>query len=305
MSRRLASSLSSLFLVLALIVIAPGSGRALAASGPSNATLRVEGAAEVRDIFVRMPDGAADGQTFQVLIALHGMGGNGTDFGEALAAQADTHGWLIVAPSISYGDWTDPLQITHEDPALVAWLSDYVRHLGERLGYSTQPQVLLFGHSRGAQLALRFTEIHPEQVAAVAALSAGTYTLPFSRDTQTGETLRFPFGVADLATADGGQAFNARRFESVPVWIGVGAADDQDGTVPSAWDRYLGDDRLERAQTFAQALQDMGAAVVLTVFPNTGHTLTDDMRVAACNALAGMPQSASATPSPRGSVAAT
>ena len=36
-------------------------------------------------------------------------------------------------------------------------------------GYNVQPDVLLFGHSRGAQLALRFTEIHPEQVSSVAA----------------------------------------------------------------------------------------------------------------------------------------
>jgi pimeloyl-ACP methyl ester carboxylesterase len=273
-------------LVCTVIVVAPGSGRALAAPGPSIATLRAEGATQIQDVFVRVPHGANADQQFQVLIALHGMGGNGADFGNALAQHADAHGWLIVAPTIRYGDWTDPLQITREEPALIAWLSDYVRHLGERTGANVRPQVLLFGHSRGAQLALRFTEVHPEQVTSVAAVSAGTYTLPFSRDSNTGETLRFPFGVADLAAADGGQEFNSRRFESVPVWIGVGAADNHVGDVPSAWDPYLGDDRVERAQTFAQALQDMGADVALTVFPNADHTLTDDMRAAGCNALA-------------------
>jgi pimeloyl-ACP methyl ester carboxylesterase len=145
---------------------------------------------------------------------------------------------------------------------------------------------LLFGHSRGAQLALRFTEIHPEQVTAVSAVSAGTYTLPFSRDSQSGETLKFPFGVGDLASTDGGQAFDARTFESVPVWIGVGGKDNRVGDVPPAWNRYLGDDRLERASRFAQALRDMGSEVNLTVFPNTDHTLTDDMRAAGCSALA-------------------
>jgi pimeloyl-ACP methyl ester carboxylesterase len=214
------------------------------------------------------------------------MGANGADFGGALASQADQHGWLIVAPTINYGDWTDPVQITHEDPALVAWLSEYVRHLAEHTGVSVNPRVLLFGHSRGAQLALRFTEIHPEEVAGVAAASAGTYTLPVSRDVHTGHALQFPFGVSDLAATDGGQAFNRPTFESVPIWIGVGGADTNEADVPDAWDPYIGTDRLGRAQSFTQTLQNMGADVELTVFPNTAHTLTADMVGAGCDALA-------------------
>src|SRR5206468_675912 len=119
-----------------------------------------------------------------------------------------------------YGDWTNPTQIVREDPALSAWLSDEVAHLAERTGYAVQPSVLLFGHSRGAQLALRFAEMHPDQVAGVAAASAGTYTLPALRDKATGKTLAFPFGVGDLARDDGGQSFNPRSFKQVPIWIG-------------------------------------------------------------------------------------
>ena len=267
-------------------MLAPGGARAFAAQGPSLAALRAAGAAEVRDVYVRPPQSSPDDQPMQVLIALHGMGGNGADFGNSLASQADAHGWLIVAPTIAYGDWTDPLQISREDPALVAWLSDYVRNLSNRTGYEVQPRVLLFGHSRGAQLALRFTEIHPEEVAGVSAVSAGTYTLPFSRDVHTGTALQFPFGVADLARTDGGQAFDPRKFESVPIWIGVGSADSNDADVPDAWDAYIGPDRLGRAQAFTEALESLGANVALTVFPNADHTLTDDMRVAGCDALA-------------------
>ncbi len=267
-------------------MLAPGGARAFAAQGPSLAALRAAGAAEVRDVYVRPPQGGPDGHTLRVLVALHGMGGNGPDFGNSLASQADAQGWLIVAPTIAYGDWTDPLQISREDPALVAWLSDYVRNLAVRAGIAVQPPVLLFGHSRGAQLALRFTEIHPEELAGVSAVSAGTYTLPFSRDARTGKALQFPFGVADLARTDGGQAFDARRFESVPIWIGVGAADSNDADVPDAWDAYIGLDRLGRAQAFTQALESLGANVALTVFQNADHTLTDDMRVAGCEALA-------------------
>lgn len=249
------------------------------------ATLRANGAAEIQDVFIRLP--ATDpGDALQVLVALHGMAGNGQDFGGALAAQADANGWVIVAPTISYGDWTNPRQIAQEDPALIAWLSDYLSTLSARTGLNLQKKVLLFGHSRGAQLALRFTEIYPRQVAGVAAVSAGTYTLPVSTDTATGQALEYPFGIANLAQTDGGQSFDATAFLQVPIWIGVGARDNKTADVPTAWNQYLGPDRLDRARTFAQALQSLGADVSLTVFPNADHTLTDDMRAAASQQLA-------------------
>src|ERR1700716_1532210 len=80
-----------LLTVVALMLVAPGGAKALAAPGPSIAALRAHGAAEVQDVFVRPPAGApADpGQPLQVLLTLHGMGGNGADFGGALAKQAD------------------------------------------------------------------------------------------------------------------------------------------------------------------------------------------------------------------------
>ena len=281
------SRLWSLLLLWPLVlVVASGSGQAFAASGPSLAALRALGAREVRNVYVRPPAGDPGDGPLQVLIALHGMSGNGADFGSALAAQADAHRWLIVAPTFSYGDWTNPDQISHEDPALIAWLSEYVNHLGDRTGYSVQPRVLLFGHSRGAQLALRFTEIHPDLVTGVAAVSAGTYTLPLQADEATGQTLNYPFGVANLAQTDGGEGFDASAFNAVPIWIGVGARDNVDTDVPDAWDPYIGIDRLGRAQAFTQALQDLGATVSLTVFPDADHTLTDAMRAGGCDALA-------------------
>jgi pimeloyl-ACP methyl ester carboxylesterase len=274
--------------LVVLVIAAPGAtSSVLAAPGPSASTLRTAGAAAVHDVFIRMPQTAAPAPPLQVIVALHGMGGNGADFGGALAEQADRYGWLIVAPTFAYGDWTDPNQIVHEDPALVAWLSDYLKTLPERTGLDAiQPRVLLFGHSRGAQLALRFAEIHPEQVAAVAAVSAGTYTLPLASDAQSGQTLNFPFGVADLAHDDGGRPFDAARFDSIPVWIGVGGADNNPADVPAAWTRYIGPDRLDRAKAFASALQSLGANVSLAVFPGTDHTLTNDMRASGCAALA-------------------
>jgi len=267
-----------------LMSIAPGSSSVLAA-GPSIVALRAAGASQIRDVFIRPPQNGADGEPLQMVVAIHGMGGNGADFGGALASQADRYGWLIVAPTIQYGDWTDPAQIAREDPALIAWLSDEIGKLAANAEYPMNPRVLLFGHSRGAQLALRFTEIHPEQVASVAAVSAGTYTLPVSRDSRN-RLLEFPFGLANIARDDGGKAFDPRTFAQVPIWVGVGADDTNPNDVPDAWDPYIGDDRLERAERFTTALSKMGVDVTLNVFDGASHGLTDDMRVAACTALA-------------------
>ncbi|MBV9602393.1 MAG: hypothetical protein JOZ87_36820 [Chloroflexi bacterium] len=270
--------------LLTLVFLAPGAP-VFAAQGPTPTALRADGAAEVSDVYVRLPQSNPSGP-LQVLVALHGMGGNGPDFGSALANQADANGWLIVAPTINYGDWTNPDVITHEDPALIAWLSDYLATLNQRTGLPVQPRVLLFGHSRGAQLALRFTEIHPDQVAGVAAISAGTYTLPISTDASSGQALDFPYGIADLAQTDGGNTFNPSGFDAVPIWIGVGGADNNTADVPAAWSPYIGATRVDRAENFTSALQRQGADVSLTVFPNTDHTLTDAMRQTGCHELA-------------------
>src|SRR5438105_7708093 len=202
---RVISKLRPLVAVVAIVVLAPGGAKAFAAPGPTFTALLATGASEVHGVYLRSAQTTAGSPPFRVLVALHGMGGNGADFANALANQADANGWLVVAPSIAYGDWTNPDQITREEPALIAWLSDYIAGLSQRTGVPVQPRVLLFGHSRGAQLALRFTEVHPEQVAGVAAVSAGTYTLPIAVDSQTGQVLDFPFGIANLAQTDGGQ----------------------------------------------------------------------------------------------------
>ena len=272
-------------LVTLVVAICATGGSSALAAGPSIVALRASGAKKIQDVFVRPPQSVPDGQRMQVVVALHGLGGNGADFGGALANQADRYGWLIVAPTIRYGDWTDPEQIAREDPALIAWLSDEINAITATANQPLASQVLLFGHSRGAQLALRFTEVHPEQVAGVAAISAGTYTRPVTRD-ERNRSLEFPFGVANLAQDDGGKPFDAAQFSAVPIWIGVGANDNNPNDVPDAWDPYIGDDRRERAEEFAGTLHDMGADVTLHVFEGADHGLTEDMRSAGCTALA-------------------
>jgi S-formylglutathione hydrolase FrmB len=237
----------------------------------------------IRSVFVRLPQGGqSPGKPLQVLLALHGMGGNGQDFSKELLEQADHNGWLIVAPTIDYGDWTNPTVVAREDPLLIQAISGYLDGLPQLVGAPMRHLVLVLGHSRGAQLAHRFAEFHPDRVLAVAALSAGTYTLPESSGPDG--NLTFPFGVQDLNQYTG-HDFDVARFDNVGIWVGVGGQDTNPGDLPRQWDGIEGSTRVQRAQAFEAAAQQLGANAVLRVFSGAHHELTGEMRLAACQYL--------------------
>jgi len=279
MSRLLARRLAPVLLCAAIllwpmtIAASPGINGALAGT-------------PIRSVFVRVPRGGTQpGKPLQVLVALHGMGGNGEAFAKDLVEQADHYGWLIVAPTIDYGDWTNTAVVAREEPILIRALADYLDQLPQLSGLQMRHLVLVLGHSRGAQLAHRIAEFRPDRVLAVAALSAGTYTLPLAAGPQGG--LSFPFGVKDLALYTG-RAFDATRFGGIPFWIGVGALDTNPADLPRQWDTYEGSTRVLRAQAFEAAMQQLGASSVLRVFGDAKHEVTTEMRLAACRFLGGM-----------------
>jgi pimeloyl-ACP methyl ester carboxylesterase len=240
---------------------------------------------QVSSVFVRFPQTTApSGQPLRLLVALHGIGGDGAAFASDLTAAADQNGWVLVAPTIAYGDWMDPQQVAHEDAALINWLAAYLSQLPARTDQPLDPEVLLLGYSRGAQLAHRFAEAYPERVVAVAAVSAGSYTLPLATAAD-GTLLPFPFGVADLP-ATVGQTFQPAELRSVHFWVGVGNNDTNPADVPRQFDPYLGDDRLDRAQAFVAALDTLDISVHLAVFPDVSHALTPAMQQAAVAFLA-------------------
>src|SRR5438067_2157311 len=241
----------------------------------------------IRSVFVRAPRGGTQpGKPLQVLLALHGMGGNGEAFAKDLVEQADHYGWLLVAPTIDYGDWTNTAAVTREEPILIRALADYLDQLPQSTGLQVRRLVLVLGHSRGAQLAHRFAEFRPDKVLAVAALSAGTYTLPSAPGGAASAPggLSFPYGVKDLAQY-AGRAFDAARFGSVQFWIGVGGQDTNPADLPRQWDTYEGTTRVQRAQAFEAAMQQMGASSILRVFGDARHEVTSEMRLAACTFL--------------------
>src|SRR5712692_8301161 len=269
----------TLVLILAATLLWPAT-TSIAASPGTNGVLA---GTPIRSVFVRAPRGGTlPGKPVQVLLALHGMGGTGEEFSKDLVEQADRYGWLIVAPTIAYGDWTNTAVVSREEPVLIHALSDYLDQLPQVTGLQTRRLVLLLGHSRGAQLAHRFAEFRPDKVLAVAALSAGTYTLPLSSGPQG--SMSFPFGVKDLAQY-AGTAFDPARFDGVQFWVGVGGQDNNPADLPRQWDTYEGTTRLQRAQEIQAAMQLMGGSSVLRVFGDAGHGVTPEMRLAACSFL--------------------
>jgi len=220
-----------------------------------------------------------------LLVALHGFSGSGGGIAGRLRSCADQYGWLVLAPTMAYRDYFDPSQLRSDAqenlPAVHALIDELRSGVS---GFALQSKLLLYGFSRGAQMADRFSVLYPAEVAGVATLSAGSYTLPETEDA-THRPLLFPFGISDLnaiATAP----FDQAAFSRIPFWVGVGGNDTNPADTSRAWDTYEGQTRVERAQAFATQVQGQGGSVELHVFGGAGHEETGSMRLSACAFLA-------------------
>ena len=75
------------------------------------------------------------------------------------------------------------------------------------------------------------------------------------------------------------------KLKQIHFYVGVGANDINVNDVPREFDVYVGRTRVERAQRFCQALKAVGVDASLTIFPNVGHQVTNEMRAGAINFL--------------------
>lgn len=230
-------------------------------------------------VMVYIPTSARATPPLTVLVALHPFGGTGPGIGQPLVPYAEREGWLLVAPTFVYRDWRDPEAVRQDDSEFLPGLHTILSDLETRTGVALRDQMLLYGFSRGAQMAHRYALAYPESVAGVAAFSAGTYTLPKTtwKDGNRDSRLTYPFGVGDIDKYCG-KPFDLQAVKNVRFLIGVGADDHAATDVPRNWDKYIGDCRLDRAQSFAQALRDAGVRVEKVEFPGTPHVETVAMR---------------------------
>ncbi len=208
------------------------------------------------------------------VIALHGMGQKGDAIGGQLMPFAQARNWVIIAPTLDYGEWRDPDQLVKSEPRIVRQVIDVVDHFKEVTGVPIQPRFITFGFSRGAQTATRLGMIYPDRVIGVGAASAGTYTLPTRTVPSPSGPIPapFPFG-SDGIEQKLGRPVIIDSVKKVSYWIGVGELDSKDADVPRQWDTYQGKNRLERAERFARAVQDAGCVTRLFKTTGVGHEL--------------------------------
>jgi predicted esterase len=236
---------------------------------------------EASELFIHVPAQANREKPLRVLLALHGIGGQGAPFAQELVKAADKNNWLLVAPTLPYNDqWKEPKLLIDDDIKLSKRLVDTLAVLPLRLGLKLQPHILIFGFSRGAQLAHHLAYFYPERVESVVVMSAGAYTMPdVAMLTDKGtQLIPLPFGVGDL-TQSVGRQMNWEAFKRISFWISVGEKDNQADDVSRAFDPYCGKTRVDRAQAFQKALASLKIDAHLVVFPNAGHEVTQEMRL--------------------------
>jgi predicted esterase len=276
--RRTVSLLGSLVVVLGTVAgtVVDIAGVEAADVAPNAASATVQYvAADPLPNYTFVPSAGPTTQPVRLIVALHGMGGNGADMAAMLGPLAAQRGWALLAPTMPYHDYKDP-ELVRRDGELLPRLKSLIDSLPAQTGLTFQSKVLLFGFSRGSQEAIRFSLMYPDVTLAVAGLSAGSYTLP-STTYADGQAMKYPFGTSDVDTICG-QKFDAVATKQVAYWIGVGAADTRAEDVPRQWDPLVGTNRLERAKKYVEILQQFGARANLEVFPNAGHEVTPTMR---------------------------
>ena len=185
------------------------------------------------EFYVYIPANAAARGPLQVLVTVHGMGGDGTSFCQNLISRADQEGWIIVSPTFHYLDSMNADFVRQDDIEMVPHLKQYLDNLPAQTGLAIRDKVMLYGFSRGAQIVHRFAEFYPEKTLAVALFAGGSYTLPTPTTSIDGtpKPLNFPFGVADIQQY-AGASFDLGAFRQVPFFIGVGGADSDPTVTP-------------------------------------------------------------------------
>lgn len=185
--------------------------------------------------------GAALDQAKAALVMIHGRGASAQDILSNVSALNDPN-FAYLAPQAPNQAWypnpfTAPLE--ENQPYLSASLAvvgSILEHLTD-VGIPPK-QVILFGFSQGACLALEYSARNAQRYGGVAGLSGGL------------------IGPDDLQRQDLGS------LEDSPVFLGC-----------SDVDPYIPKYRVERS---ADVLGKMGAAVTLSFYPEMDHTINQD-----------------------------
>ena len=180
-------------------------------------------------------------QADKAIVLLHGRGGSPQDLLD-LSRHLDLPGFALVAPAATQQSWY-PLSFLAPEQSNQPWLNSALELVHETLEYlETQvgdsKKIHLMGFSQGACLALESVARRPKAYGGVYALSGGLIGLGVNQRA-------FPGSL-----------------ENTPVFLGCS---DIDAHIPK-----------DRVLESAQVLEEMGAKVKATLYPNFGHTVNED-----------------------------
>lgn len=166
-------------------------------------------------------------------------------------------------------------------------LKNMVEHARSRLeerGIESERRVLLFGFSAAGMFANRFSLIHPDFVAGVAAGSPGGWPLA-PVDSFEGQSLPYPIGIGDLPEMIN-QGVDLASFAVLPQFIFMGDEDKNDSVPYSdGYDReqkavvfaLFGATPMERWEKSRALYQTVSTNAEFKLYPKTGHRLTEAM----------------------------
>lgn len=206
-----------------------------------------------------------------LVVVLPGLGGIGRDLAEEFVAAAETHRWLLLAPSPDYDPRSTNESLQEADLRVDNEIVALVDRVMARTSFHLAPRIDVVGFSRGAQQGHRFALRHPDRVASLASFSAGTYTMPTS-------VQPYPLGMGGFEQWDQMRPFDPVAMQRVTVLVGVGTADADPADVARAWDAVGGTTRLERGSRFAQALVQLHVPVRFQTYAGIGHMFVPAMR---------------------------
>lgn len=187
--------------------------------------------------------------------------------------------WRVYTHALDRDCLTTTLpELRRLDLQLDAMIEDASTRLAQK-GRTVDRKVLLMGFSASGMFANRFTVLHPDRVLAAAIGSPGGWPIA-PLDEWQGQTLRYPVGVADLASLTGAP-FDLETFRSVPLFFFIGDQDEND-SVPYH-DSYDDEDRslvfhlfgptpVSRWGIAEELYAAAGAQADFRLYPNLGHS---------------------------------
>jgi poly(3-hydroxybutyrate) depolymerase len=216
--------------------------------------------------------------TCPMVIVLHGVKRNASDYRDYWVSLADHYNILIVAPEFSQRNWPKAAGYNLGDVGgekeREKWAFAAIEHLFDEMR-DGQASYVLFGHSAGGQFAHRFAIFRPDNRASVIiAANPGWYTMPEWRKDKAQAPFPYSLVNAPVGEAELRQAL-AHRFV---LMVGENDDDPDDENLnKTAGAMKQGDNRVERGENFFKAAtaaaQDLGVKLAwdLVEVPETAH----------------------------------